>query len=213
MRADATQEMQAAQAAEAARAAREAQVEAELARVRAEMARAQAEQARAAGEIAAAQARGELRDVRVERGPDGHTTVHLPGGRVVTIDKSLGAVTSPDALLHEAGVSVPPVPPRDSAPDFFRLGVAGAVLCALLAIVWTVARATGRRAAAAPPAPDLDARLQRIEQAVESIAVEVERVSEAQRFSARLLAERGPSDAAAVRVAGRSTPAAGTPLS
>ena len=41
--------------------------------------------------------------------------------------------------------------------------------------------------------PDLskfDSRLDRIEQSLDSVAVEVERVSEAQRFSARLLAER-----------------------
>jgi hypothetical protein len=150
----------------------------------------------------------------VERGPDGHTTVHLPDGRAITIDPSVGGAGSPDALLHEAGVHVPPEPPRDAPADFFRLGLAGAVFCVLMAIVWTIARATaGRRAAVAPAAPDLDARLQRIEQAVESIAIEVERVSEAQRFSARLLAERGPADAGVARVPGRSTPAAGTPLS
>ena len=42
-------------------------------------------------------------------------------------------------------------------------------------------------------------RLERIEQAIEAVAIEVERISEAQRFSARLLAERG---------AGRSPPGA-----
>jgi len=47
-------------------------------------------------------------------------------------------------------------------------------------------------------------RLDRIEQAVEAVAVEMERVSEAQRFSARLLSERLPDalpqlDAAAQR--------------
>jgi hypothetical protein len=39
---------------------------------------------------------------------------------------------------------------------------------------------------------DVGPRLERIEQAVESVAVEMERVSEAQRFSARLLSERLP---------------------
>src|SRR5687767_4653843 len=38
-------------------------------------------------------------------------------------------------------------------------------------------------------APDLGARLERIEQAVDSIAIEVERISEAQRFTTRLLTE------------------------
>jgi len=44
-----------------------------------------------------------------------------------------------------------------------------------------------------------DERLARIEQAVDSIAVEVERISEAQRFSARLLAEGRRPDALPAR--------------
>ena len=40
--------------------------------------------------------------------------------------------------------------------------------------------------------PHADARLQRIEDAVEAIAVEVERISEAQRFTTRVLTERLP---------------------
>jgi hypothetical protein len=46
-----------------------------------------------------------------------------------------------------------------------------------------------RGIAAAAAAPATDARLARIENAVESIAVEVERVSEAQRYATRLLSE------------------------
>ncbi len=46
------------------------------------------------------------------------------------------------------------------------------------------------RALRLPPA-DLSERLERIEQTVESTAVEVERVAEANRFVAKLLAERG----------------------
>ena len=37
---------------------------------------------------------------------------------------------------------------------------------------------------------DATARLERIEQAVEAVAIEVERIAEAQRFSAKLLAEQ-----------------------
>ena len=40
------------------------------------------------------------------------------------------------------------------------------------------------------PSPDVVARLQRIEQAVDSVAIEVERIAEAQRFSAKLQAEQ-----------------------
>lgn len=41
-----------------------------------------------------------------------------------------------------------------------------------------------------PDLSKLDTRLDRIEQSLESVAVEVERVSEAQRFTARIMAER-----------------------
>lgn len=41
--------------------------------------------------------------------------------------------------------------------------------------------------------PRVEDRLERIEQAVDAIAVEVERMAESQRFTARLLAERLPT--------------------
>jgi hypothetical protein len=44
--------------------------------------------------------------------------------------------------------------------------------------------------------PAVEDRLYRIEQAVDAIAVEVERMSESQRFTAKLLAERLPTPAA-----------------
>jgi hypothetical protein len=48
-----------------------------------------------------------------------------------------------------------------------------------------------------PAAPDQTERLERIEQAVDAIAIEVERVSEGQRFVTRLLSERTPAIGAA----------------
>jgi regulator of sirC expression with transglutaminase-like and TPR domain len=47
----------------------------------------------------------------------------------------------------------------------------------------------------------LSVRLERMEQTIDSIAIEMERVSEAQRFTAKLLAER--SDGSPVRPPGR----------
>ena len=38
--------------------------------------------------------------------------------------------------------------------------------------------------------PDVAARLERIEQAVEAVAIEVERISEGQRFTTKLLSDR-----------------------
>lgn len=57
-------------------------------------------------------------------------------------------------------------------------------------IIRAIIRAVERRTA--PPAvpSDLNARLERIEQTVDSIAIEMERVSEAQRFLTRLQTEQ-----------------------
>lgn len=46
--------------------------------------------------------------------------------------------------------------------------------------------------APAAPLPNVAPRIERIEQAIEGIALEVERVAEAQRYSAKLLTERLP---------------------
>ena len=53
-------------------------------------------------------------------------------------------------------------------------------------------RPSGPPASPAPTSVEQDERLRRIEAAVETMAVEVERIGEGQRFTTRLLAERGP---------------------
>ena len=55
---------------------------------------------------------------------------------------------------------------------------------------------------AGPRVPsDVTARLERMEQALDSIAVEVERISEGQRFTTKLLTDRGDGAATALPVA------------
>ncbi len=48
----------------------------------------------------------------------------------------------------------------------------------------------------APPNPETTQRLERMEQAIDSIAIEIERVSEGQRFVTRILAEGGRTPSA-----------------
>ena len=62
----------------------------------------------------------------------------------------------------------------------------------MLPLVLALARRLWVRGARAVPAPDIEAspRLQRMEQAIESIAIEVERIGEAQRFATKLMSER-----------------------
>jgi hypothetical protein len=68
------------------------------------------------------------------------------------------------------------------------------VMCAVMVVGWPLARAFGRRmergtqAAAIPPG--MTEQLQRIEQAVDAMSIEVERISESQRFLAKLQSGR-----------------------
>jgi hypothetical protein len=68
------------------------------------------------------------------------------------------------------------------------------VCTAVAVIAIPIARAYARRMdrGHGQPAvpPDVTARLERMEQAIDSIAIEVERISEGQRFTTKLLAER-----------------------
>jgi hypothetical protein len=72
-----------------------------------------------------------------------------------------------------------------------------AIIFGTMAVVLTpLFRAWGRRLEGKHRQPvvsdsDLAARLERIERAVESVAVEVERISEGQRFVTKVLADRG----------------------
>lgn len=68
------------------------------------------------------------------------------------------------------------------------------VMMGVTAIGWPIARAWARkmdRDALQPKIPlELSGRLERMELAIDSIAVEVERISEGQRFTTKLLSER-----------------------
>ena len=78
--------------------------------------------------------------------------------------------------------------------------VATAATVIFVPIVRAYARRMDRgddRAPAALPT-DLTLRLERMEQALDSIAIEVERISEGQRFTTKLLAERNKSEASGV---------------
>ena len=64
------------------------------------------------------------------------------------------------------------------------------VTCAVIIVGWPISRALGRRFERRGAQPTLESgmseQLQRIEQSVEAIAIEVERISESQRFLAKL---------------------------
>jgi hypothetical protein len=100
----------------------------------------------------------------------------------------------------------PPPPPRRSIDPNFALPIS-AVLFIVLAM--PVSMAWARRLGRAKPAqtgfsPDHIMRLERMEHAIDVVAIEVERISEGQRFVTKILAERpadGPMSDAGARSA------------
>jgi hypothetical protein len=80
-------------------------------------------------------------------------------------------------------------------------------MVAVIVVGSPLARAFARKMSnqAIPPAvpAELQQRLEHMEQAIDSIAVEVERISEGQRFTTKLLAERNPEAHAALSASER----------
>ena len=75
----------------------------------------------------------------------------------------------------------------------FLIPITGILAATLMVIGLPIARAYARRMESSPHVPpELAARLAHMEQAIDAIAVEVERISEGQRFTTKLLAERAP---------------------
>ena len=65
-----------------------------------------------------------------------------------------------------------------------------------LIIGWNRRRMASIQAGASRPDPQLDARLARIETAVDAMAIELERIAEGQRFVTKVLADARPALAA-----------------
>jgi hypothetical protein len=88
--------------------------------------------------------------------------------------------------------------PFDHMPPQFLVAIIGSVTWGIVAMVLGVAffryrlRKSEDQGATPRLTADVTGRLARIEAAVESIAIEVERISESQRFLAKLQSERTP---------------------
>jgi hypothetical protein len=81
-------------------------------------------------------------------------------------------------------------------PEIFfliPLGFFASVVTVVIAVLRYKERTRSHDLGAGPMAGELMSRLDRMEQAIDAIAVEVERISEGQRFTTKLLSERGPS--------------------
>ncbi len=88
----------------------------------------------------------------------------------------------------------PWVPPDDIPPRVQEMAIASMFMLVLIIIGFPIARALARRidrTGHSPKVPvEVTTQLAQLNQAVEAIAVEVERISEGQRFTTRLLSEQ-----------------------
>jgi hypothetical protein len=119
--------------------------------------------------------------------------------RIVRLESELDAtgqqLASPQAARLIAETRPAPNFPR---PRFNNVDPEPIIICFILFVMSPIAlsisrliwKRASRMATTAAPA-ESGQRLERIEQAVDAIAIEVERVSEGQRFVTRLLSERG----------------------
>lgn len=90
--------------------------------------------------------------------------------------------------------------------------IAGIIMIITLAIGVPLARAYARSMDAAGKLPaipnEVAARLERMEQSLEAVAIEIERISEGQRFTTKLLSQSAGS---ARQIGGGNSPPANSP--
>jgi len=119
---------------------------------------------------------------------DGKVTVKRPGvaPHAPQAPAAPVIVQTDEAPVASTGTTVPEDTPFDVPPRVENLGYAFLLMLAVIAVGKPLARAFGtiieRRALKQPMAPEIGARLDRIEQGVEAVSIEIERISESQRY-------------------------------
>ena len=150
-----------------------------------------AAQARAEAQAAAAEARAQAAQIREQVRQDVQQQVREQVQHQIHIGEGQGGQGGPGVIV------LPPRQPweRDDIPphvvDVITMFLVAVVICVVgLPIARAVGRWIDRRGLPSPVNAELAAQMNRIEQAVDTMSVEVERISEAQRFQAKLLSDR-----------------------
>lgn len=101
-----------------------------------------------------------------------------------------GIIVQPDVPGEPTVLIGPRAAQNMIPPQAVDISIAFFIMIAVMVVGWPIARAFGRRIERRGQVASLDAgtmeQLQRIEQAVDAMAIEVERISESQRFMAKL---------------------------
>jgi hypothetical protein len=121
--------------------------------------------------------------------------------RAAELDAAREGGRGGDLTIRIPGIPVPPGdnfggrgdrfdPNNGIPPQVVDISIGFFIMCAVIAIGWPLARAFGRRMERRTETPALNPgmadQLQRIEQAVDAMSIEIERISESQRFLAKL---------------------------
>ena len=140
-----------------------------------------------------------LREASAAERPGLEARLKVLDDRIIELEQEIARTgeliaQTPGNLLQTSTSSGAPTTPNLSFRSVDVTGIAVVFTLFVLApIAFTVARMLWKRANS-PPVPRLDAetqeRMRRLESAVDTVAIEVERISEGQRFMTKLLSER-----------------------
>lgn len=110
------------------------------------------------------------------------------------VQDEAGGVTVTTVAPTGVATTQPPWFPPDVPPRAADVAISGMIMLAAIIIGFPIARALARRidrTGLRPNVPvEVTSQLSQLNQAVEAIAVEVERISEGQRFTTKLLSEQ-----------------------
>lgn len=110
--------------------------------------------------------------------------------RLQSLQSQLDRMVSGEQLTFVT--AEPPLPPDDIPRGVIQIVEIAAVATVLCALGYPLIRMIARRLEPRPraePSADTNPRLERLEQAVDAVAIEVERISEGQRYTNKILSE------------------------
>ena len=115
-------------------------------------------------------------------------TIHTPQAGIAPVAPvaPVAPIEQVEPVVAGSGTTVPEDQPFDVPPRLENLGYAFLLMLAVIAVGKPLARAFGtiieRRAIKPAMPPEFGGRLERIEQGIEAVSIEIERISESQRY-------------------------------
>jgi hypothetical protein len=169
---------------------------------RADIAEIRAQRRELSNQLTSAEDRRHRLSEELKGAPDGASKTGLEqritvlDKRIVQLESDIAATgrqisAAPEGLTSSTGPQINDDMPENVArvATLFTIFVLCPIAIALARLIWRKASKSGGRATIAQLPAETGQRLERLEQGVEAIAIEIERVAEGQRFVTRLLSE------------------------